>query len=497
METKVKERTAKLQFRTREIESILNTITLGILTLDMEHRIQSEYSKFLEEIFQGQELAGLDIFKLFDSSDLKGDKAAIFRSSITLILGSDIINWNLNRKALPEEVVLNDNKILELSWSPMVNSEQIVENLLLVIRDVTQLRNLKTSVHKHKVKAEMTTQIMLLSFDKFIGYYKYAKNLIQDNILSIDNIDNESDSSDIVETVFRNLHTLKGLARLHDLSHLVDVLHHTEKSYVDLRDKSSSMLSKESLVQEQNQVNDVLNQYNHIATKHSGVESNKVSKYRGFYLSVKELIENEPDNSKLAIKLKQAVAETNDVTVVDILENLKPLTERLSKEYNYVKPQVDIKHGGVGFDENEQKMFEKVFVQMIQNTFAYSDQAEIRIDIESYQNNDNNVIVYKDNGAGLDLDTLYKAGIKKGLISPGASQNEIADLIFASGISTKTVVSPISGRGVGMDAVKNELESQGYSITIVFCGDKNSQGLRAFKFIMEQLPAKKLKRNTA
>ena len=68
-------------------------------------------------------------------------------------------------------------------------------------------------------------------------------------------------------------------------------------------------------------------------------------------------------------------------------------------------------------------------------------------------------IELSDDGGGLDAERIRAKAIQKGLLSPEAtpSQEEIFDLIFSPGFSTKETVSEVSGRGVGMDVVRNNI----------------------------------------
>ncbi len=70
------------------------------------------------------------------------------------------------------------------------------------------------------------------------------------------------------------------------------------------------------------------------------------------------------------------------------------------------------------------------------------------------------VIEIEDDGAGLDANKLIKKAIEKNILPPGSelSERDAYDLIFASGFSTKTEVTDVSGRGVGMDVVKTNIE---------------------------------------
>ncbi|MCF7934791.1 MAG: chemotaxis protein CheA [Synergistales bacterium] len=78
------------------------------------------------------------------------------------------------------------------------------------------------------------------------------------------------------------------------------------------------------------------------------------------------------------------------------------------------------------------------------------------------------VMEVRDDGGGINMEALHQKAIDAGMISPEMrlSENEIVDLLFASGISTAEQVTDVSGRGVGMDAVKHELEKRGGKISV-------------------------------
>jgi len=69
------------------------------------------------------------------------------------------------------------------------------------------------------------------------------------------------------------------------------------------------------------------------------------------------------------------------------------------------------------------------------------------------------VIEVRDDGRGIDPEKVRRKGVEKGLISEGGelSRQDIFDLIFMPGFSTKEEVTDLSGRGVGMDVVKSNI----------------------------------------
>ncbi|MFT4248269.1 MAG: Hpt domain-containing protein [Pseudomonas sp.] len=78
------------------------------------------------------------------------------------------------------------------------------------------------------------------------------------------------------------------------------------------------------------------------------------------------------------------------------------------------------------------------------------------------------VLEVADDGTGLDREAIRRRAEQNGLIAPGEplAEVELDNLIFASGFSTSEQVSQLSGRGVGMDVVRNEVRQLGGSVDI-------------------------------
>ncbi|MEG0192901.1 MAG: Hpt domain-containing protein [Stenotrophomonas sp.] len=78
------------------------------------------------------------------------------------------------------------------------------------------------------------------------------------------------------------------------------------------------------------------------------------------------------------------------------------------------------------------------------------------------------VLDVADDGAGLDREAIRRRAIERGLLPADAqpSEQELDNLIFASGFSTADQVSQLAGRGVGMDVVGNEVRQLGGSVDI-------------------------------
>ncbi len=93
-----------------------------------------------------------------------------------------------------------------------------------------------------------------------------------------------------------------------------------------------------------------------------------------------------------------------------------------------------------------------------------------RVRLGAYQDGDHICIEVSDDGRGLDRDAILSKALEKGLLSreeaPRAGTERILGFIFLPGFSTAERVSDISGRGVGMDAVRAAVEEMNGSLRV-------------------------------
>jgi two-component system chemotaxis sensor kinase CheA len=91
------------------------------------------------------------------------------------------------------------------------------------------------------------------------------------------------------------------------------------------------------------------------------------------------------------------------------------------------------------------------------------------IELKAYHRGGHIVIEIVDDGRGLDKNKLLSKAIEKGLVEETAilSEKQIFELIFMPGFSTAEQLTDISGRGVGMDVVRRNIQSLGGNIDII------------------------------
>ena len=109
------------------------------------------------------------------------------------------------------------------------------------------------------------------------------------------------------------------------------------------------------------------------------------------------------------------------------------------------------------------------------------------ITINAYNDEKEVIVEISDDGKGIDKDAIFNKALKQGLVEENQdmAEPEILALIFHPGFSTAAQVTSISGRGVGMDVVRRDIESLGGRIEIATNLGKGS----TFKMVMPLIAA--------
>ena len=90
--------------------------------------------------------------------------------------------------------------------------------------------------------------------------------------------------------------------------------------------------------------------------------------------------------------------------------------------------------------------------------------------VRAYQDGSSVVVAVEDDGKGIDCAKVIETALEKGLLTPEQAENmgerEAYQLLFMPGFSTSREVTDLSGRGVGMDAVKSKVEALGGRVSV-------------------------------
>jgi two-component system, chemotaxis family, sensor kinase CheA len=107
-------------------------------------------------------------------------------------------------------------------------------------------------------------------------------------------------------------------------------------------------------------------------------------------------------------------------------------------------------------------------IEPVATRAARGKPAKGTVRLNAYHDSGSIVIEVSDDGGGLKRDKILAKGLERGLVEPGRalSDGEIYNLIFEPGFSTAEQVTNLSGRGVGMDVVKRNIEALRGSVNV-------------------------------
>lgn len=115
-----------------------------------------------------------------------------------------------------------------------------------------------------------------------------------------------------------------------------------------------------------------------------------------------------------------------------------------------------------------------------------------KVVLSAAQEGDHILLYIEDDGKGMDAEVLRRKAVEKGMMDEEAAarldDKECYNLIFAAGFSTKTEISDVSGRGVGMDVVKTKIAQINGSVEIDSAKGKGSKIIVKLPLTLAILP---------
>jgi two-component system chemotaxis sensor kinase CheA len=168
-------------------------------------------------------------------------------------------------------------------------------------------------------------------------------------------------------------------------------------------------------------------------------------------------------------ELQKGVLDIRMIPVGQLFEKMSRIVRKLSREQG---KRVELELFGIN-TELDKLIIEDIsdpLMHLIRNAIDHGiehPEERIRagkdekgtIRLSSYQKGIHVVIEVEDDGRGIDLAKVKRKALEKGLINSleGISDQDAMDFIFIPGFSTTEEISNVSGRGVGMDVVKNNI----------------------------------------
>ncbi|MDR3411706.1 MAG: Hpt domain-containing protein [Formivibrio sp.] len=514
MIAKIQESSEQLKQKTIDIQTMLQNMPQGILTITDGNKVHPEYSAYLETIFETKKIAGRDMMDLvFAGSNLGADTLAQVEAVGGACIGEDVMNFEFNSHLMVGEIEkkMADGrvKILDLNWSPINDDAGTTVRLMLCVRDVTELRKLAAEANAQKQELEIIGEILAVPQEKFHEFIASSIKFIDENEQVLRQYPDQS--HDAIAQLFRNMHTVKGNARTFGLQHLTDIVHGAEHTYDQLRKQRPDIAwDHVMLVQELADVKAMIERYakiNEISLGRKGpgrrgsVERYLMVDKQQIQQTIHRLEKVNTSNIHELVAARDAVrkalhllgTEPIDTVLAGVFESLPSLARELGKE----APIVKIEDNGFVVRNQASAMLKNVFMHLIRNAMDHGLETPVErigqnkpaigtirlnLDVVDHMLQ----IRLGDDGRGLALARIRKLAIENGLITAAEphSDEEIARQIFRPGFSTADKITEVSGRGVGMDAVNDFVKRENGKIEIHFVDDAMGADFRQFEIVV-------------
>ncbi len=261
LEAKVEERTSELRAKNQDIANMMANMHQGLFTITEGGLVHKEYAAYLEQIFETDRIAGRNVNDLlFANTTLGSDAKDQNITAVDAIVGEDAMMYEFNSHCLVSEltIVMEDgrHKILELDWDPITSDDEVVEKLMITVRDVTELRQLEAAAQDQKKELELIGEVLAVDAGKFAEFLRSSKQFMAACHQAIRN--NTTKEHDVIAELFRNIHTVKGNARTYGLSYLTNVVHDVETTYDVLRGGAEIEWDQQALLEELEEAQEVL-----------------------------------------------------------------------------------------------------------------------------------------------------------------------------------------------------------------------------------------------
>jgi len=478
---KLQEIKAQVMERERSLRNLLNNAGQGFLTFGEDLLIDPEYSLECRNIFD-REIGELSFPALLGEFD--PEQKQFLENILTRIWQEkDPARRNLYFPLLTDELVIN-NRCIHIDYKIINPTEhcQTMEKFMVLLTDITEKRSLQSQMETERNILKMVVKVVVQYSDftemvrEFTHFHeqKMGELLVRDDSLKAKLLD-----------LYREIHTFKGNFSQLGLIHIVKRLHEAET-------KLTAMIK--------NADNISLNEVRMF------LESLQLSKWMHDDLAILEEILGEAffkqedtiaiDKSKLLDIEKKMLALLSPVECKlllpevrklrfkpfkDLLNSYSEYVVDIAERYDKLITAFEIEGDDFSADTEQYHDFSRSLIHVFRNivdhgietvderTLAGKEefgQIHCRLDLHK----DRIELMIRDDGAGIDLDEMRERALEKGLFDEetlqAMSEEEVIELIFRDEFSTKQFVTELSGRGIGLSAVKYEVEKLGGTIRV-------------------------------
>ena len=170
-------------------------------------------------------------------------------------------------------------------------------------------------------------------------------------------------------------------------------------------------------------------------------------------------------------ELQEGILEVRMVPLEQVFDKLARMVRKIAREVGK-EVEFEVSGGDVELDKLIVEDLSDPLMHLIRNAIDHAVESPEtrarlgkpragRVQLTAEQRGNHVQIVVEDDGAGIDEDRVREVAVERGLATADAvrelSRREVMNLIFVPGFSTARQVTSLSGRGVGMDVVKNNI----------------------------------------
>jgi len=484
LEEKVKDRTLKISQMVDNLETLLNSLNEGFLVFESNGIVLPGSSLICRELFL-TDPTGQSFAKLISNFSENYEEISDW---INIIFNGSA-NFDAIAEIGPTELWHTDrSKYITLQFRPIYFKEPSkssqVEKVICIAKDSTEEQRLREEIENDSKKMEMVLAITQYQ-DEFRSFIKLFSEKITYHKSFIEKFLSNNSSSifdrNYIVLIKRDLHTLKGGASTFYLTQLVQKLHQTEDYLINMElslDKQKSVAIFDCLTEIESEIDQFLKSNVHLFGESISNED-IIRLARKNVTDYENLLSLELGKKS---NLYQKYFETFFLT--DITKDLQKYhltVQQVSKKYNK-KVVLNIIPSDVLVLINAYKNFIDSLVHIFSNAIVHGiEDAEIRVSNQkseigkievSAKHFENQIILsISDDGQGINPERIWNKAVAKNLVkesdAPRYDQNQILKFIFLPDFSTTEYVDEAAGRGVGLNAVEEEVHKLNGEIQVL------------------------------
>lgn len=437
---------ALIETSLKENMKYLTNIQEGLLLVDRDLVINENYSKFLTNMFPARDIAGQKLTDfLFGESEANRDVRSDLEMFISLLFNNITAEISMIADINPLLdcwIELEEGKILIDAFVQRIfDDEDNVENIMIIFKDKTSVFYAEKELEEERKRAQneldYIASLLNAGPDTFIQFIEEAENVLTELSENLSLLR----QTEYLEKSFREIHSLKGSAGYFNFQAIEKLAHRLES---DLSQIKISGLEENSTEQIQIALKSLFLELNNIKTL--------IDRFRDFAdHSHNELKQFFKTLESMVLRLSEELKKNIQIEFVSDVEELPHLNKLKNAIIHLLRNSAD--HG-------IEDPFERISLDK-------RDEAKIQLKIIKRQDGGIDISV-SDDGRGINYPDLEKKARESGLIKENekADHQKLLSFIFQSGFSSKSSVTEISGRGVGLNAVKDDVKSLGGTIGI-------------------------------